>query len=428
MSMASQHQLYDDHMQDSNWKKIVGIVSTLCKKIEKAMIGVKDTSEAFIELSAALDTNLIEAWQRDEQQAQVNRGECLRIYDVQVEQAPSQADIRLGLTSSEQKKGLRCGTITWLVLGISLEDEQDSLGSDIHKMSKEATTLEQTLIEDRCRKLEQRLNCFHQKAKEFMGENADEDLDVLPQFTGWENTDQNNEDEEENLENPETTPICMPSSLKPADIQRLGLEILATQELELCKGQASDCLQSLRLALGHKAILYQTKVRKSKTSIDKTCTWDNVKAVTIKINKHIRAHRQAQMALQCLGADKAILLQYQELQSNHLKLSADFTEENRLGGQNADQQDSWMQEFYRVNWLRAKAHHDRWNEELLIVQHEMKWTILWFKHQVKEWKARLNKSTEENKLGHVAYAEKQVAMWKMFIREGECGFSGMMMD
>jgi hypothetical protein len=38
--------------------------------------------------------------------------------------APSQADIRLGLTLNEKKKGLKSGAITWLVMGISLEDEQ----------------------------------------------------------------------------------------------------------------------------------------------------------------------------------------------------------------------------------------------------------------------------------------------------------------
>jgi hypothetical protein len=38
--------------------------------------------------------------------------------------ALSQADIRLGLTSNEGKKGLKSGTITRLVMGISLEDEQ----------------------------------------------------------------------------------------------------------------------------------------------------------------------------------------------------------------------------------------------------------------------------------------------------------------
>ena len=83
---------------------------------------------------------------------------------------------------------------------------------------------------------------------------------------------------------------------------------------------------------------------------------------------------------------------------------------------------------YRVNWLRAKARQDRWNEELQIVRHEMKWTTLWFKNQLKEWKDLLKRSVEENKAGHIAYAEKQVAMWKMFMREGERGFRGMMVD
>jgi hypothetical protein len=44
-----------------------------------------------------------------------------------------------------------------------------------------------------------------------------------------------------------------------------------------------------------------------------------------------------------------------------------------------------------------------------------------------EWKDQL-KSVEDNKKGHIAYAEKQVAMWKMFMREGERGFRGKMVD
>jgi hypothetical protein len=127
--------------------------------------------------------------------------------------------------------------------------------------------LEQTSKEDRRWKLEGRLNQFHQKAGEYMGNNAEEDLDVLPQFTGQEDEENENEkdvldvceeDEEDKEEgnSSEATIILMPSSMKREDIQRLGLETLAAQELELRKGQAGDCLQSLRMALGHKAVLY----------------------------------------------------------------------------------------------------------------------------------------------------------------------------
>ena len=53
--------------------------------------------------------------------------------------------------------------------------------------------------------------------------------------------------------------------------------------------------------------------------------------ITIKINKHLRAYRRARKALEHLGANDATLMQYQKLQTEHLKLSADITEENRVG-------------------------------------------------------------------------------------------------
>ena len=106
-------------------------------------------------------------------------------------------------------------------------------------MSKHATTLEQTFKEDRQRKLEERLNRFQQKAQEYMGESTEEHLDIFPQYTGWENGDDEDQndllvpleedegDEDENSQTPETMAIHMPSSLKPEDIRRLGLEVLA---------------------------------------------------------------------------------------------------------------------------------------------------------------------------------------------------------
>ena len=54
--------------------------------------------------------------------------------------------------------------------------------------------------------------------------------------------------------------IFMPSCLEIADIQRLGLVTMASQELELRQGQANDALEGLRLALGHKTLLFWTEV------------------------------------------------------------------------------------------------------------------------------------------------------------------------
>jgi hypothetical protein len=83
---------------------------------------------------------------------------------------------------------------------------------------------------------------------------------------------------------------------------------------------------------------------------------------------------------------------------------------------------------YRVSWLRAKARYDRWDEEFLIVRHEMRWTILWFKYQLKEWSRRSAESEGQEKAGKRAYAEKQIAMWKMFAEEAESGFKHKAID
>ena len=69
---------------------------------------------------------------------------------------------------------------------------------------------------------------------------------------------------------------------------------------------------------------------------------------------------------------------------------------------------------YRVNWLRAKARLDRWLEELVLVKHEMHWTILWFQCQANLWKKRSEKKEGILPMGHEAYAKKQQKLWNAF--------------
>jgi hypothetical protein len=58
----------------------------------------------------------------------------------------------------------------------------------------------------------------------------------------------------------------------------------------------------------------------------------------------------------------------------------------------------------------------------------MGWTVLWFQNQQKKWEQRVERCKKENKLGHQAYAEKQVDMWQKFVRQARQGFKGMMID
>ena len=71
---------------------------------------------------------------------------------------------------------------------------------------------------------------------------------------------------------------------------------------------------------------------------------------------------------------------------------------------------------YRVNWLRSKARHDRWEEEVGILRSEMNWTMRFFDGQKRAWEER---AVEKGVIGHVAYAFRQAAMWEEFGNEGQ---------
>ena len=103
MSKAHRWEVYDDHMQDSNFKKLVGMGACIChlsillvltlrwavtmlvKKHKRAVAGLAETKEAYLALENSLDTAKTQVWKRQEQQAMKERGELLRIFEVKAD-------------------------------------------------------------------------------------------------------------------------------------------------------------------------------------------------------------------------------------------------------------------------------------------------------------------------------------------------------
>lgn len=63
----------------------------------------------------------------------------------------------------------------------------------------------------------------------------------------------------------------------------------------------------------------------------------------------------------------------------------------------------------RVHFLRARAQKNRWTEELLLVEYEMRWTAQYFSHQVTVWKGR---AAAAESSGAIAYALRKAATWE----------------
>ena len=298
---------------------------------------------------------------------------------------------------------------------------------------------------------------------DFMDEDCSDGDDDITELGSDDGEDVEECDGMANLEaniHPELMPLPLPSLLGAETCQRLGLSKMVSQEIELRKGQAYECLHRLRLALGLKSAIFRKTIRLAKSQKTKTRTRSSVQRVEAAVRLHVRRYNKARHALVQLGSSQDVLNEFQEIHKEHLKMSRDITEENRFGqrsenlawfwrvdGGKKRDADAWLDEgeFHldifkymlmsmcgmivdRVNWLRARARYLRWNEEVTILQHEMRWTVLWFGKQRAIWDNRLGKASVTQSTGHQAYAARQAYLWSQCVaaaqeefREQLCG-------
>ncbi len=130
---------------------------------------------------------------------------------------------------------------------------------------------------------------------------------------------------------PEQDMISLPSSLAPGEIQRHSLEDIATVEAELRKGQISDSLEGLRLALGEKSLSFRGDVRNANSQRTSQRAWANVNKYDAEARRHRRMYMCARAALQHLCIFPEYLSTLHDITEHDMKVSSDLTEENRYG-------------------------------------------------------------------------------------------------
>ncbi|KAI6021295.1 hypothetical protein EDC04DRAFT_2575543 [Pisolithus marmoratus] len=172
-----------------------------------------------------------------------------------------------------------------------------------------------------------------------------------------------------------------------------------------------------------------------------TRTKKEIQKVVARVNKYVRSYQRARQAILQLNTGGNMAERYQEIQPEDLAVSKEVTEENRFGQgtsklawfwmMNGEQSQlnggagGFMEEFYRINWLKARARRDRWKEEVSLVRHEMLWTGLWFEYHKNMWEKRALQSTEP---GKQAYANKQMGLWSDFAKKARFMFQGKQLE
>ncbi|KAJ6482785.1 hypothetical protein C8R45DRAFT_1100033 [Mycena sanguinolenta] len=223
-----------------------------------------------------------------------------------------------------------------------------------------------------------------------------------------------------NSAKPETIKIFLPSSVPTANREAVCAPGLVAQEDRLCKAQAEDTLCDLRRGL--RTQIFAHKLKRQHLSgqgmYTKSCSLlDGIEAGIRVAAGRYRAARAALLALRAPGDWERVLqvLWKEDIRGmNERLMTEEEKEDNKrarvLAGLLADGKDNELDIFgeleepmrgsdemedgilhpdIRVEWMKARAQVDRWREELILVEEEMRHVLEFCRWKAWWWHERI---------------------------------------
>ncbi|KAG1882456.1 hypothetical protein F4604DRAFT_1879500 [Suillus subluteus] len=441
MGTPHRKEVLDYQMNDCNFMKMIRITKFLCRKFKEAARGAAESKLSFQNINETAHPDMVILWEAEEALAQANRLEdpaAMDIYEVRLEKAPTRKQQELRLLQAQNHPDhlvtsslSRRGAATWLATGLTIEESKVSLSRDVKRLGRHPTDSQLLRVARLRDKLQTRITGFLEMAPTYLGFEVDADEPDSPVDRVHNSLDEDYSDLDDcdhNLDleihhtsifQPELTIIPLPSNLGMVRCKELGLTNLMKEETALREGQANDALHAIRVHLGDKAIIFRSTVRSAKSQASSTRAWTQVRLVEKAVDLNARIYSKCWLQLAKLP-DHDLLKKYLPLKKEHLKASAAVADPNARGQRDAtlawfwcmDVQgdtsgNDWMTEFYWVNWLRTKVLCDRWNEEVILVKHEMQWSINFFNHKAKQWLGHKDNAASTGLTGHACYAARQ---------------------
>ncbi|KDQ25213.1 hypothetical protein PLEOSDRAFT_1106154 [Pleurotus ostreatus PC15] len=445
MTLAHRQEVLDDCAYDSNWKKITNLIPSLRKKWKRAETSFANMKEAYEDLRCRLTEDDLESWNSQAEQASLLRGKALEIYDVKTEQNPSVAGVRLEMVEKELVNGAYLlGGAAFITKGLSLEEAQYKLRVFIKSVGNFPTIPQKNTIANKRRIMKRNIEQHRRQGEKFMGLGSVGDSDSGDEM---EDSDSDEGEEDGNDEDgymphvgssnadcksigqtPEQMGICFPSSFTAEERVRMGWTKLAEQEVQLQEAQINDALHDLRISLGKKSLRFRKVLRSDRSQKHVTRAWSGINTYDARANLQVDTYEGAVEALKRLGAGNKWKLINRD---KDLQMKGDVEHPNRIGQSSHSLAWFWrlqsaeiseeiedspmMKEFYRINYLRAKARRDRWEEELILLKKEISWALEWFQYQSDKWSKMAD---TEASCGLIAYCHKMAFVWKEFRRRG----------
>ncbi|KAH8980042.1 hypothetical protein EDB86DRAFT_3088268 [Lactarius hatsudake] len=455
MSLAHRQEVLDAHMNHSNWKKMVRIVPSLLKRWKRMETGIDLSAETLNALNTRLRTKT-KRWLAAEKHAQSKRHEdptLMDIYDTVISKAPSRAEIQQQLISDESGDITTHGQTSWIACGIKIQELQLAIRYQLRAHGLRVTTEEAQIIENKWSHLQKLIDMFEHQGDSFLlhqQPSDDSPISLLGEYDEYDHVDDlgvPGETDDNHLGyashrrtpqaldgsgmdglNPEDAPILLPSSLGWEWCIRHGAQSLAGKEVQLRHAQASESIHRIRLALGFKSALFRTHVRPAHTQQTKTRAWNAIHSVDTNVHEHARIYSMARDAYHKIQQASVNLPDLPKLRAEDLHVATLVLGSEPVGqrnrqkswiwgfGHTVEDDGTWMDDFERVHWLRAKAQFERWLEEQHSIHNEAEWVPAYFHAKAEIWKTLMTIATQGSLKGHQAYASYQMHAWEELSR------------
>ncbi|KAK7694425.1 hypothetical protein QCA50_001611 [Cerrena zonata] len=456
MSWFHRQEYIDAHMCDSNWKKLIGMVAAIFRKWKNAVDQAAESEEDFQSLCTSVGEEKSKKWSIEEAEAQARRDgdpTAMDIFDIKEEEAPGKtvmANIWI-YRELEPNTTAEKGSTSWITTGLRIAEQQIELRKEVRKAGRfPGPDVTKSLLEKRQR-LQQQIDQFKAQSNHFVSLTNEPDPDPSTSPDDWEDELPDGsadadvaQDSDEVITDisdgrqAERLAIPLPSSFGKVACQT-RLQNLAAIELDLRIGQANDALRFLRIAIGQKSFNFRNKFHNGSANSgykNRLRSYAENQTLQMTVDQAAQVYKSSRNAMEILGASKETLSKFKILTKAHLSASTAVVDPNARGERNNGlswiwhtqhdpaQDPAWLDELYRVNWLRAKSRRDRWAEELALTQAEMEWTRLFHHHRKNLWLGRANEAMADNpKLQY--YAQKQAKTWDLLASQVDNALSCM---
>ncbi|KAI9432714.1 hypothetical protein H4582DRAFT_1820825 [Lactarius indigo] len=438
MSLDHRQEVLDAHINHSNWKKLVRIVPSLLKRWKRLKSGLDASLKAYEALNRHFQDKS-EQWLKDDECAQQDRQispSSMDIYDTVKEKAPSCATIQQQLIKEESGDHSVHGETSWISCGLKIQELQLAIRYQLRTQGSKLTMEDAQILENKRNRIQKLIDIFEHQADAFLPHHrATDDAPVwsLGDYAEYDNVDDIDDSGNPGLTsseslNAEDIPLLLPSSLGWEWCASHGIKSLAIKEAKLRYAQASDSIHRIRLALGFKSALFRTQVRDARTQRTKTRAWTAVHSVDSTVHEHARNYGMARDAYLKVQEGSGMFPELPPLRLTDLRVSTAILGAAQVGQRNkqlpwiwsfgtSERQDgTWMDEFNRVHWLRAKAQLERWKEEQHSIHNEAIWIPAYFHSKAECWKAWMDMASHAQLPGHGAYASRQAHAWEELSR------------